>query len=64
MKRFILLVITLILTLLTIDFFRFPECYLTTWKYQLKNDIKRGNEKAIEYYTERYVANNRILFEQ
>ena len=46
-----------------IDFCRFPECYATTWKYQLENDIKRGNEQAIEYYESRYVANGRVLFD-
>lgn len=46
-----------------IHFLRFPEMYVTTWKYQLENDIKRGNEQAIEYYNERYLLNNKKLFE-
>lgn len=46
-----------------IDFIRFPECYLTTWRYQLQNDIKQGDEMAIEYYETTYLANNRILFD-
>lgn len=47
-----------------IDFFRFPECYLTCFKYQLQCDIEAGNEKAIEYYNETYIANGRELFKQ
>ena len=50
--------------LLTIDFFRFPECYLTTWRYQLKNDILSGNQEMIDYYNNTYVANGRILFDE
>lgn len=46
-----------------IDFIRFPECYITTWKYQLQLDIERGDEKMIEYYERNYVANGRELFE-
>ncbi len=47
-----------------IDFFRFPECYLTCFKYQLQCDIEAGDKKAIEYYNETYIANGRELFEQ
>ena len=50
--------------LFTIDFFRFPECYLTTWRYQLKNDILSGNQEMIDYYNNTYVANGRILFDE
>lgn len=59
----------IILTLITafsygiIDFFRFPECYLTTWKYQLQNEIKAGNQEMIDYYNHVYVENNRSLFD-
>lgn len=48
---------------LIIDCFRYPECYLTTWKYQLKNDLARGDKVAIEYYESRYIANGRTLFD-
>lgn len=50
--------------LFTIDFIRFPECYLTTWRYQLKNDILSGNREMIDYYNNTYVANGRILFDE
>ena len=48
---------------LYIDVLKYPECYLTTWKYQLKQDIISGNEKEIEYYENTYVKNDRLLFE-
>ena len=35
--------------LLFIEFLSYPEKYLTTWKYQLKQDIEAGNQQAIEY---------------
>ena len=34
--------------LFTIDFIRFPDCYLTTWRYQLKNDIFKLDIDKIE----------------
>ena len=42
-----------------IDFVRFPASYVTTWKYQLQNDIKSGDETAITYYNDTYVKNGR-----
>ena len=47
-----------------VDFVRFPECYLTTWRYQLQQDISNGNAKAINYYNNNYIANNKILFKE
>ena len=47
-----------------IDFLRFPECYITTWKYQMENEIKSGNQEMIDYYNNTYVANDRILFDE
>lgn len=49
---------------IAIDFVRFPECYLSTWRYQLKNDILSGNQEMIDYYNDTYVSNGRILFEE
>lgn len=48
---------------MAVEFIRFPECYSTTMKYQLKLDIERGDEEMIEYYERNYVANGRELFE-
>ena len=48
---------------ITVDFVSYPEMYLPTWKYQLQNDIKKGDAEAIKYYEETYIANGRELFE-
>lgn len=52
----------IIVLICAIDFIRFPECYMPTWKYQLQNDIKNGNIEMIEYYERNYIANGRELF--
>lgn len=49
---------------LYVDFIRFPEAYITTWRYHLKLDIERGDPEAIDYYNSRYVANGKQLFLQ
>ena len=68
LNKFIMFILSIIMLgsilLFTIDFFRFPECYLTTWRYQLKNDILSGNQEMIDYYNNTYVANGRILFDE
>ena len=56
------IILAVVFAVLMVDTIRFPECHFTTWKYQLENDIKQGNERAIEYYHERYIANGRYLF--
>lgn len=45
-----------------VGFVKYPEQYLTTWKYQLENDLKKGNQEMLEYYNRRYVANGKQLF--
>ena len=47
---------------LTTDIIRFPECYLSTWRYQLQNDLLAGDEQANNYYQNTYIANGRELF--
>ena len=47
---------------LTVNFARYPERYLSTWKYQLENDLMRGNRLAMEYYNDNYVAQGKYLF--
>ena len=46
-----------------VDFIRFPEKYSTTWKYQLEQDIKNGDEEAIKYYNETYTKQGKVLFD-
>lgn len=66
LKRFLTSIVTLIAIIfcitVAVDFCKYPEMYLTTWKYQLKNDIANGNEKAIKYYNTVYVQNGIELF--
>ena len=68
MKKRFNRMIALILIILSIyavyDFVKYPEVYLTTWKYQLQQDIKNGDAEAIEYYTTTYVANGKVLFDE
>lgn len=48
---------------ISVDFIRFPECYISTWRYQLQNEIEQGNEKMVDYYEKTYIANGRELFD-
>lgn len=49
--------------LLFIEFLSYPEKYLTTWKYKLKQDIEAGNQQAIEYYQNNYLEKGQKLWE-
>lgn len=59
-----LLLLTSIITFTayTIDFMRFPDKYITTWKYQLENDIQSGDQEAIEYYNNNYTSKGVYLY--
>jgi hypothetical protein len=59
-----LLILTLIITCigLYVDFVRFPNKYITTWKYQLKNEIESGNLQAINYYNKYYISKGVYLY--
>lgn len=63
-KKGLTFVVFCCILLLMVDVVRFPECYFTTWRYQLKQDIANGNKEAIDYYNNNYIANNKILFEE
>lgn len=61
--RFILILLSLTaLLIVAADFLRFPDCYLNTWRLQLKNEIEAGNEQSIEYYQRNYIDKGRKLF--
>ena len=61
--RFIFICLLLVAVLLFIyDFVVYPEMYLTTWKYQLKNEIYSGEQASIDLYEDVYVKNNKDLF--
>jgi len=65
-KKIITNIITLLLLtviiLITADIIRYTELYLSTWKYQLKNDIAKGDRAAIIYYNSTYISNGKTLF--
>lgn len=44
------------------EFIKYPEYFLTTWKYQLKNEILNSDKNAIILYEDIYVKNNKDLF--
>lgn len=51
-----------VITFFIIDLIRFPECYISTWKYQLKNDIAVGVPEAMQYYQMNYINKGRPLY--
>jgi hypothetical protein len=60
-----IILMAIIITIFTlIDFVRFPECYVPSWRDGLKREIDAGNEKYIEFYNEHYVEQGRPLFEE
>ena len=58
------LLVTAVLLIICVNFCRFPEKYSTIWRYQLYNEIKSGNQEAINYYNRVYTANGIDLFEE
>nr|DAH15374.1 MAG TPA: mature oligodendrocyte transmembrane protein [Caudoviricetes sp.] len=45
-----------------VDFMRFPDKYITTWKYQLQNEISQGRTESIDYYKANYTDKGVCLF--
>ena len=60
--RVAMLVVILLMARMGVSFAKYPEQYLTTWKYQLENDLAKGKQEAIEYYNDTYIANGKQLF--
>jgi hypothetical protein len=56
-------VAVLMFGIMAVELIRFPECYSTTMRYQLKLDIENGDQEMIEYYERNYIENGRTLFE-
>lgn len=63
-KTVLVLLIAVSFLTMYVDICKYPEKYLTTWKYQLHNEIKSGNQESIDYYNRVYVANGIDLFEE
>lgn len=55
--------VTFILSIIFINVAMYPETYITTWKYQLHNDLKAGDIQAQEYYQNTYLSKGKILFD-
>lgn len=66
LRRLFVSTITIILTITflrgTIDFMRYPDKYITIWKYQLQNEINAGDAESIEYYQTNYIDKGVCLF--
>lgn len=52
-------VISLIFCLLLIFF---PELILTSWRYQMIQEVKAGESEMVEYYETRYLSRGIELF--
>jgi hypothetical protein len=65
-KRFglvvLLFVAVIFITGFAVDVVRFPECYFSTWRYQLQCDLTEGDKDAVAYYETTYIANGKELF--
>ncbi len=63
-KKLVVLAVLIISTLVIINFFRFPELYISTWRYQLHNDVLSGDPEGTDYYNRVYVSNGIELWEE
>lgn len=59
----IMILLSLILLVFFFNFIMYPEIYLTTWRYQLHNDLKAGDVQAQEYYQNTYLKKGKVLFD-
>lgn len=70
-KKFIKSMSTLILSIaliilfsiMTIELINYPEKYLTTWRYQLHQEVNAGDQEAINYYKTTYLDHNITLWD-
>lgn len=62
MKRLIIIALLIFSTFSFIEVAKYPEEYITTWRYQLEQDILNGDKQAIELYESVYVKNGKDLF--
>ena len=61
-SRLVMLLVVLLMVNMGVSFAKYPEQYLGTWKYQLENELAKGNQEMLEYYNRNYVANGKQLF--
>lgn len=55
--------LTILLAVMTIEFINYPEKYLTTWRYQLHQEVNAGDQEAINYYKTTYLDHNITLWD-
>lgn len=55
--------LTILLIVMMIEFINYPEKYLTTWRYQLHQEVNAGNQEAINYYKTTYLDHNITLWD-
>lgn len=71
-KKFIKSITTLVLSIaliillviMTVQLINYPEKYLSTWRYQLYQEIQAGDQEAIEYYQKNYLDKGIKLWEE
>ena len=61
-SRLLQLCIILFVLNVCCNLIRYPEECLTSWKYQLENDLAKGDQDAVRYYNKTYIANGKQLF--
>lgn len=57
------LVLMILLAVMMIELINYPEKYLTTWRYQLHQEVNAGNQEAINYYKTTYLDHNITLWD-
>ena len=64
MSTLILSIVLIILfSIMTIELINYPEKYLTTWRYQLHQEVNAGDQEAINYYKTTYLDHNITLWD-
>ena len=64
MSTLILSIVLIILfSIMTIELINYPEKYLTTWRYQLHQEVNAGDQEAINYYKTTYLDHNIKLWD-
>lgn len=53
----------ILLVIMAVQLINYPEKYLSTWRYQLYQEIQAGDQEAIEYYQKNYLDKGIELWE-
>lgn len=57
------IVLVVLLAIMMVELVNYPEKYLSTWRYQLYQEIQAGDQEAIEYYQKNYLDKGIELWE-